>query len=214
MPAGDLKAANLAQEALWLVSLMADGFRDEPEANGLFALMLFAEARRPARIDPATGSMVPLDEQDTALWDSAMIDHAETALRNASRRASLGRFQLEASIQAVHADRRRTGRTDWAALSLLYAGLVEVAPTLGSRTGRAAVLCETEGATAALALLDAIGEAAKLSYQPWWATRAHVLRRLGQTPKAIEAYDRAIGLSDDPAARRYLAGQKIRLLQS
>ncbi len=214
VPAGDPKAASLAQEAIWLASLVAHGFPDEGEAHGLFALMLFAEARRPARIDPATGSLVPLEEQDTSLWDRALLVDAEKALANAARNLSLGRFQIEASIQAVHAARRRTGTTDWSEMRLLYAGLVKVAPTIGAQTGEAAVLMETDGPAAALAVLDVIPEIARRSYQPWWATRGHALARLGQNEEARDAFDRAIGLSDDPAARLYLATRKARLLQS
>lgn len=212
MPAGDPKAASLAQEALWLVSLLADGFPDSAEAYGLFALMLYAEARRPARIDAVTNALVPLEQQDTRLWDVSMLDHAEIALRNAARRPSLGRYQLEASIQAVHTARRWGSSTDWHALSLLYAGLVQIAPTIGALTGQAAVLCETEGPLAALRALDSIEGQARANYQPWWATRAHVLGRTGNRAAAIEAFDRAIGLSDDPATRAYLAGCKARLL--
>lgn len=214
IPAGDPKAAGLAQEAIWLASLVAAGFPDTGEAHGLFALMLFAEARRPARTDAETGALIPLEDQDTALWDAALLADAEKALRNAARHASLGRYQLEASIQAVHAARRRTGNTDWSELALLYAGLVHVAPTIGARTGQAAVLAETDGPKAALSALDAIPEGARKSYQPWWATRAHVLARLRDIEPARDAFDRAIGLSDDSAARTYLAARKARLLQS
>ncbi|MEL7300841.1 MAG: DUF6596 domain-containing protein [Pseudomonadota bacterium] len=214
IPAGDRKAASLAEEAIWLASLVAHGFPREGEANGLFALMLFAEARRPARIDRATGTLVPLEEQDTNLWDRAVLSDAEKALRNAAGNSSLGRFQLEASIQAVHAARHRSGTTNWSELRLLYAGLVGFSPTVGARTGEAAVLIETDGPDAALSALDAIPEAARRSYQPWWATRAHALARLGQNGEARDAFDRAIGLSDDPAARIYLADRKARLLQS
>lgn len=212
LPAGDPKAASLAEEALWLVSLLAQGFPLVPEVHGLFALMLFAEARRPARMDAATGALVPLEDQDTTLWDGAMLADAETALRNAARRASLGRYQLEASVQAVHSARRHGGETDWETLAHLYAGLVRVAPTIGALTGQAAVLCETAGPAQALAALDAIPEAQRRDYQPWWATRAHALTRSGDVAAARDAFDRAIGLSDDPAARRYLAARKARLL--
>ncbi|MDW4500549.1 DUF6596 domain-containing protein [Sulfitobacter sp. D35] len=214
IPADDRKAANLAEEAIWLASLIAHGFPDEGEAHGLFALMLFAEARRPARIDRATGALVPLEEQDSDLWDLAVLNDAKKALTNATRNPSLGRFQLEASIQAVHAARRRSGATDWSELRLLYAGLVRFSPTVGARTGEAAVLIETDGPGAALSALDDIPETDRRSYQPWWATRAHALARLGQNGEARDAFDRAIGLSDDPAARTYLADRKARLLQS
>lgn len=214
IPAGDRKAAGLAQEAMWLASLVAVQCPHVAEAHGLFALMLFSEARRPARIDTRTGALIPLAEQDTAAWDAAILADAERALANAARNASIGRYQLEASIQAVHSARRRTGATDWTALKLLYSGLVDLAPTIGARTGHAAVMAETDSAVAALCALDAIEPARIASYQPWWATRAHVLARLGKTEDAIEAFDRAIGLSDDPAARTYLAAQRARLLQS
>lgn len=213
VPAGDTKAASLAQEAIWLVSLLAEAFPDAAEAHGLFALMLFSEARRPARVHPETGELVPLGDQDTEVWEDALVADAERAMANAARHASLGRYQLEASIQAVHAARRRTGTTDWAALALLYAGLVRIAPTLGARTGQAAVLCETEGPSAALAALEAIPEALRSTYQPWWATLAHLQARLGNVDAARAAYDRAIGLSDDPASRLYLAAQTRQLLQ-
>lgn len=214
IPAGDPKAAGLAQEAIWLASLVAAGFPDAAEAHGLFALMLFAEARRPARTDAKTGALIPLEKQDTDLWDPALLADAEKALRNATRHASLGRYQLEASIQAVHAARRRSAATDWSEIALLYAGLVQVSPTIGARTGQAAVLARTEGPKAALAALAAIPEDVRKSYQPWWATRAHVLARMGDIEPARDAFDRAIGLSDDPAATLYLAARRARLLQS
>ncbi|MEM9010810.1 MAG: DUF6596 domain-containing protein [Pseudomonadota bacterium] len=214
IPAGDRKAADLAEEAIWLVSLVAEALPQAAEAHGLFALMLFAEARRPARTDAATGALIPLSEQDVRLWDAGLLADAEKALANAARHLSLGRYQLEASIQAVHAARRRTGETDWAELKLLYAGLVRIAPTIGARTGEAAVLAETDGPAVALSALDAIAEADRRSYQPWWATRAHVLARLGRVEEARAAFDRAIGLTDDPAARLYLSARKARLLHS
>ncbi|WP_306118422.1 MULTISPECIES: DUF6596 domain-containing protein [unclassified Roseitalea] len=204
MPAGDRKAADLTQEAIWLVSLICAELPGEAEAHGLFATMLFAEARRPARLDPQTGALVPLGRQDPANWNARLLDDAERALANAARHASLGRYQLEAAIQAVHAARRRTAETDWDELERLYRGLVAIAPTIGARTGHAAVLIEAAGPETALDALDAMPEVQRRSYQPWWATRAHALARLGHKADAHEAFARAIGLSDDEAARRYL----------
>ena len=212
-PAGDAKAASLAPEALWLINLLCDGFPGVAEAHGLFALILFSEARRGARIAPDMGQLIPMEEQDTALWDAAMLSDAEHALRNAARHASLGRCQIEASIQAVHAARRQSGETDWMALAQLYAGLVRIAPTAGALTGQAAVLCETDGPATACAALDAIPAAMTAGYKPWWATRAHALARTNDTKAAVAAFDRAIGLSEDPAARLYLAARKRRLHQ-
>lgn len=205
-PAGDGKARGVGAEAVWLASLMAHLRPDAAEAAALLALMLFAEARRPARLD-AEGRFVPLDEQDTALWDAALLADARTALANAAARASLGRYQLEAAIQSVHVARRETGATDRAALLHLYEGLVRVAPTLGAATGRAAALAEVEGAAAGLAALDALGPAAR-GYQPWWALRGDLGLRLGDTLTAREALDRAAALSADPAVRAWLLARK------
>ncbi len=210
-PAGDRKAADLIEEAIWLVSLICAELPREAEAHGLFATMLFAEARRPARVDPENGALVPLDRQDVSKWNARLIDDAERALVNASRHASLGRYQLEAAIQAVHAARRRTGETDWDELERLYRGLVVIAPTIGARTGHAAVLIENAGPAKALQALDAIPGGLRQSYQPWWATRAHALGAMGRNADAIEAFARAIGLSDNEAARRYLKNQADKL---
>ena len=208
--AGDQKASNLAGEALWLIGTICATLPEAAEAHGLFALMLYTESRRQARVSP-TGTLVPLQEQDPALWDANILADADQALRNAQRHLSLGRFQLEASIQAVHMDRRRTGRTDWTELQILYAGLVRVSPTVGALTGQAAVAAEARGPDHGLALLGKVPEALRRTYQPWHATRAHLLARAGQTDMAKHAFDSAIGLSTDPAERAYLAVKKASL---
>lgn len=206
----DEKATLLAQEALWLVSTICDALPAAAEAHGLFALILFTQARQPARVDPVTGALVPLSAQDTGLWQTELLADAEQALHNAKQHMSLGRFQIEAAIQAVHANRRKTGLTDWAELRVLYRGLVLVSPGLGARTGQAAVEAEVLGPAAGLHLLDAIADAAR-DYQPWHATRAHLLVRLGEFAAADDAFQTAIGLSNDPATRVYLATQRSRL---
>ncbi|TIU16831.1 MAG: RNA polymerase subunit sigma-70, partial [Mesorhizobium sp.] len=93
-----------------------------PEALGLLSLMLFAEARRAARRDTA-GDYVPLADQDHALWDHVLVDEAEACLRGAAAKGVIGRYQLEAAVQSVHAARRLTGRTDWIAIRELYDAL-------------------------------------------------------------------------------------------
>ena len=98
----------------------------EAEARGLIALMLHCEARRAARFTSA-GEFVPLDKQDTALWSQPMMDEAEEHLRTAATFRQMGRYQLEAAIQSVHAGRAQTGSTDWAQIALLYEGLVRTA---------------------------------------------------------------------------------------
>ena len=178
----------------------------EPEAAGLLALMLYCEARRPARRD-AIGAYVPLTAQDVTRWSRPMIDEAECQLGDAARDHRPGRFQLEAAIQSVHAQRAVSGRTDWDAIALLYEGLVRLAPTIGARVAQAGALAEARDAGAGLAALDAMATDTALAYQPYWALRAHLLRGLGRVAEARDAYARAIGLSEDRAVREFLAAQ-------
>jgi len=136
-----------------------------------------------------------------------MIEEAERILTAASRAKKLGRFQLEAAIQSVHAQRAMTGRTDWEAIALLYEGLIRCAPTIGAHVGYAAALAEASGGGAGLAVLDAIPSEAVSAYQPYWALRAHLLKSVGRAREAEQAYGRAVGLSEDPAVREFLAGE-------
>ncbi len=202
----DPRRRGLAEEAVWLGRLVARLLPDEPEALGLLALMLHCEARRPARRD-STGRYVPLDQQDVALWSRKMIDEAEEILADASNAGKPGRFQLEASIQSAHARRTATGRTDWEAIALLYEGLLLCAGTIGARVGHAAALAQARGAGSGLAALDAIPRDSVVTYQPYWALRAHLLKRLGRADEAAQAFARAIGLSEDSAVREFLAGE-------
>lgn len=200
----DPRRRGLAAEAIDLGRMLRPLLPAEPEVEGLLALMLHCEARREARRSPA-GEYVPLSEQDTARWSVPMIAEAERILSAAAQDKRFGRFQLEAAIQSVHAQRARgagTGRTDWEAIALLYGGLVQLAPTIGARVGQAAAVAEARGAAAGWALLQAIPAEAVAGYQPYWALAAHLLCRLGQP--ADTAYERAIGLCEDPAMRDFL----------
>jgi RNA polymerase sigma-70 factor (ECF subfamily) len=199
----DRKAVGLAEEAIWLARVLRDQVPNDAEVHGLLALMLHCEARRPARRS-ADGKFVPLSEQNPREWIAPLIEEAERELVAAARNPRLGRFQLEAAIQSVHAERAHSGRTDWRAIAHFYDQLVLVAPSLGAAVGRAAAHAESESAKAGLSLLDAIDAEAVTSYQPYWAVRAHVLGELQRTREAKDAYDRAIGLSEDDAVRRFL----------
>jgi RNA polymerase sigma-70 factor (ECF subfamily) len=176
---------------------------EQAEVHGLLALMLHCEARRAERRGP-DGQFVPLSEQDAQQWSRPLIEEAERRLAEASKRGRIGRFQLEAAIQSIHAERARSGRTEWAAILLFYERLIRISPTLGTRTGYAAAVAEAKGAEAGLATLDAIDPGDTSTYQPYWAVRAHLLQRLGKTPEALDAFDRAIGLTEDPAVRQFL----------
>jgi RNA polymerase sigma-70 factor (ECF subfamily) len=133
-----------------------------------------------------------------------LIEEAERLLGDAASRGRVGRFQLEAAIQSVHAERARSGRTEWAAITLFYERLIRISPTVGTRTGYAAAVGEARGPEAGLAVLDGIDLDADSNYQPYWAVRAHLLQRLGKTSEAAHAFDRAIGLAEDPAVRQFL----------
>jgi RNA polymerase sigma-70 factor (ECF subfamily) len=194
---------DLADEAVWLARVVRLRMPEEPEVRGLLALMLFSDARRAASRTPA-GRYVPLSEQDPGSWSAPAILEAESELSEAVKAGRIGRFQLEAAIQSVHTERAQTGRTDWAALVVFYDRLVRLAPTLGARVAQAATVAEAQGPGAGLALLDGIERASVATYQPFWAVSAHLLRQTGNHAQAEEAYDRAIGLTEDPAARRFL----------
>lgn len=199
----DPRRRGLADEALWLGRLVTELLPEQAEAHGLLALMLHCEARRHARRD-ANGTYVPLTEQDVTRWSRPLIVEAEHALATAARRNTPGRFQLEGAIQSAHAQRARSGITDWDAIALLYEGLLSLAPTTGARVAYAAALAEARNAGAGLAALDAIPSDAVAAYQPYWALRGHLLKVLGSATQARDAYDRAIGLSEDSAVRDFL----------
>jgi RNA polymerase sigma-70 factor, ECF subfamily len=204
-PSGtEIRRRNLAEEGIWLGRLVVSLLPDEPEALGLLALMLHAEARRAARRD-AEGNYVPLGAQDPAAWNGTLIEEAEALLRRAGALGAAGRYQLEAAVQSAHVVRRLTGRTDWPAIELLYDALFAVTASPVVAINRAIVLAETRGAAAGLAALDALAEDARLAaYEPYWAARADLLARTGSVAVAEEAYRRAIGLESDPAVRRFL----------
>jgi RNA polymerase sigma-70 factor, ECF subfamily len=208
-PAGiETRRRELAEEGIWLGRLVVSLLPAEPEALGLLALMLHAEARRRARRD-REGAYVPLAQQDTALWDEALIAEAEELLKRASRFGAVGRYQLEAAVQSAHVVRRRTGRADWAAIERLYDALYALTGSPVVAINRAVAIAETRGAIEALALLDAVAHDGRvLDYQPYWAARADLLSRARRGTEADEAYRMAIGLEKDPEVRRFLQRQR------
>jgi predicted RNA polymerase sigma factor len=199
----DQRGRDLAEEAIWLARVLLQLMPSEAEVRGLLALMLHCEARRPARRGP-NGRYVPLSEQDSRLWSLPLIEEAEAHLAQAASCGCNGRFQLEAAIQSVHAERARSGRTEWVAIMLFYEQLARISPTVGTRTGYAAAVGEAKGPEAGLAVLQEIDQSAVSTYQPYWAVRAHLLQRLGKTFEAADSFDRAIGLAEDPAVRQFL----------
>ncbi|MDQ2972303.1 MAG: RNA polymerase subunit sigma-70, partial [Pseudomonadota bacterium] len=202
----DPRGKGLANEALELGRLLLRLQPDEPEAKGLLALMLYCESRRDTRRSN-TGGYVPLSRQDTARWSMPMTEEANRLLRDAERAGRIGRFQLEAAIQSVHALRAHSGHTDWESIALLYEGLVGLAPTIGALVSRAAAMAEARDAASGLTLLQAMPAETVARYQPYWALTAHLFKRLHRDDEAAAAYERAIGLCEDPAMRTFLMRQ-------
>ncbi|GAA0924435.1 RNA polymerase sigma factor [Virgisporangium aurantiacum] len=193
---GGLIRTGLCAEAIRLGRLLAGLMPDEAEVLGLLALMLLVEARRPARVLP-DGTLVPLDEQDRSLWDRDLIAEGRSLLR-----ASPGRYQVQAAINAVHSS---PGGTDWARVLALYDLLLRVAPSPVVALNRAVAVAETDGPAAALDLLDGLDLA---NYHVFHAVRADLLRRLGRDFDAVAAYDAAIALAGNDAERAFLTDRR------
>ena len=199
---------DLVDEVLWLARLIVELLPDEPEAKGLLALMLYCEARRAARRTP-DGGFVPLSAQDTELWSRPMLAEAESLLFAASKARHLGHFQLEAAIQSAHAERAWGGGLDWAAIALLYEGLLSVAPTVGASLGHAAAVANAKGAERGLALLEHIPQQLVSNHQPYWALRGHLLMGLDRPLEAWQSYERAVAFTADRAISAFLCGRLI-----
>ena len=207
--AGTEPRESLAEESHYLATALAELLPDEPEALGLAALISLSLARRPAR--GTVEEFVPLDEQDPSLWDAELIAQGERYLRRARQLDRIGRFQIEAAIQSAHVARASSGVTAWRALLTLHNALLSVAPTLGARVAHAAAVGRVEGAESGIAALDAIDDEAVQRFQPAWATRAHLLAEAGRRAEAVRAYERAISLTTDIVARKYLEGRRAQV---
>jgi RNA polymerase sigma-70 factor, ECF subfamily len=204
-------ASPLAEEAIWLGRLVVSLLPGEPEAKGMLALMLYANARRAARRD-AAGTYVPLDEQDVALWDEREIHTAEALLHEANASGPSGRYQIEAAIQSAHMARRWSGRDTRRAILALYDHLLALTGSPVAALNRAAALAAVEGPAAALDQLEPLASDKRMrGYQPYWAVRGQLLAETGRTTEAHEALTVAIGLSTDQAVTRYLEARRAAL---
>lgn len=199
----DVVRRDLTREALFLAKLVADLLPQQPEALGLVALMLHAEARRGARRDEQ-GEYVPLAEQNFALWNQSMIAEAETLLLRARSLGSMGRYQLEAALQSAHVYRCRSAHNNWAAVVQLYDALFALSASPVVAINRALAVAKIRGARAALDNLRDISDVRLDDYQPYWAAQAELLAQAGEASEARRAYEIAIGLERDPAVRRFL----------
>ena len=199
--------AELCAEAVRLGRLLVELMPDEPEAQGLLALMLLTESRRPARTR-ADGSIVRLPDQDRAVWDRGLIDEGQGIVRACLRRNQPGTYQIQAAIAAVHSDAASAGDTDWAQVLALYDQLHAITPTQVVALNRAIALAEVAGPAAALAAVDALDLE---GYHLFHAVRADLLARLGRQGEARAAYDAAIPRTDNRAERDLLALRRDQL---
>jgi RNA polymerase sigma-70 factor, ECF subfamily len=186
---------DLAAEALRLGRALAELMPDEPEVHGLLAMMLLLEARHAPRF--RDGDLVLLAEQDRSLWDTAQIAGGRAMLDRAFALRGRGPYVVQAAIASLHADEPR----DWPQIAALYAELARLTESPVVELNRAIAVAEEEGPDAALAIVDRL---ALEDYRYLHATRGELLRRLGRTAEARDAYHRALALIDDDAERRLL----------
>ncbi len=191
---------SLCSEAIRLARILARLLPDDPEVAGLLALLLLTESRRASRTRP-DGSLVLLGEQDRGRWDRALLEEAQAIVRRCLRRNQPGAYQLQAAINAVHADAATLEQTDWSQIVALYDQLLAIAPTPVVALNRAIAVGEVQGAAAALALVD---ELDLDNYHPFHATRADLLHRLGRNSEAATAYERAAAIAPTDAERDFL----------
>ena len=207
-PSGDsLHRVELCDEAVRLARLIVELMPDEPEATGLLALLLLLESRRPART-ASDGSLVLLPDQDRALWNRDLIKEGQSLVRACLRRNAPGPYQIQAAINAVHADTVDGSPTDWRQIVALYDQLMAIAPTPVVALNRAVALAELDGPHVALAEIDRIDLP---GYQPYWVSRAEMLLRSGRRDEARDAFDRALALTDNAVEHAHLTGRRAEI---
>ncbi|GEK21904.1 RNA polymerase sigma factor [Cellulomonas xylanilytica] len=192
-----LTREDLCAEAIRLGRVLVELMPDEPEALGLLALMLLTDARRDARTS-ADGSLVLLHDQDRSLWDPGELDEGRELVRRCLRRDHLGPYQLQAAMQAVHSE---PAGTDWRQIVILYDQLMSIAPSPVVALNRAVAVAELDGPEVGLALVDALPLE---RFYLFHAVRADLLRRLGRTADAADAYDEALALTPNEQERDFL----------
>jgi RNA polymerase sigma-70 factor (ECF subfamily) len=198
-----LTRSDLSAEAIRLARLLA-AMQPEPETEGLLALMLLQDSRRAARTT-AAGDVVLLEDQDRSLWNRAQIEEGLALARRALASRRFGPYTLQAAIAGEHARARTAAATDWGRIVATYDLLLEAEPSPVIELNRAAAVAMRDGPAAGLALVEAILARGELAdYQPAHAARAELCRRLGRHPEARAAYRRAIELTGQGAARRFL----------
>jgi RNA polymerase sigma-70 factor (ECF subfamily) len=204
---GDPVRAELTAEAIRLARILHRLLPGEPEVTGLLGLLVLIEARREARV--RSGHLVPLDEQDRAGWNRALIDEGHDLVRACLAINRPGRHQILAAINAVHTDAPTASDTDWSQVVALYDQLTRLDPSPIVALNRAVAVAELDGPNVALAVVDRLPLA---GYHAWHATRADLLRRLGRSSEAKDAYDAAVAATRNSAERAYLVRKRGELV--
>jgi RNA polymerase sigma-70 factor (ECF subfamily) len=194
--------SDLRRDAIRLARTVADLMPDEPEVAGLLALLLLTDSRQSARF-AEDGSLVLLANQNRHHWDRSLIEEGQAIVRACVRRDHAGPYQLQAAINAVHADAASFEDTDWIQILALYDHLVELSPTPVVALNRAIALAEVHGPTVALVLVDELDLG---GYHLFHATRGDLLRRLQRIDEAAQAYTRAAELAPTETERTFLEG--------
>ena len=209
---GDPVRTDLTAEAIRLTRILRGLMPDEPEVTGLLALLLLTEARREARV--RGGELVRLDDQDRGGWDRSLIAEGHGLVRECLAINRPGRYQILAAINAVHTDAPTAEATDWTQIAALYEQLAQIDPSPIVALNRAVAIAELDGPEVALAQVDKlVGTTPALaSYHAFHATRADLLRRLGRSAEAREAYDAALSVCDNTAERAYLIRRRGELV--
>jgi RNA polymerase sigma-70 factor (ECF subfamily) len=206
--AGDrLVREDLCAEAIRLGRVLAALMPDEPEVQGLLALMLLVEARRTSRTGPS-GELVLLGDQDRGRWDRALIEEGQAIVRRCLRHDMPGPYQIQAAINAVHSDAARAEDTDWRQIVALYDQLLAFLPSPVVELNRAVAVAELDGPAAGLELVEELDLG---DMHRFHAIRADLLRRLGRTDAAAAAYDAAIAGTENAAERDFLARRRAAL---
>jgi RNA polymerase sigma-70 factor, ECF subfamily len=197
-----LLRVELAREAIRLARVLCVLVPDEPEVEGLLALLLLLDSRRAARVD--AGAIVTLEDQDRARWDRAQIVEGTALVERALARGEIGFYLAQAAIASEHARAERASDTRWGAIVRLYDVLLALQPSPVIELNRAAALAMADGPGAGLALLEALRTELE-RYQPFHAARADLLRRSGDRAGAALAYESALALTENDAERAFLA---------
>jgi RNA polymerase sigma-70 factor (ECF subfamily) len=205
--AGSLLRLDLCAEAVRLARVLAQLMPDEPEAQGLLALLVLLHARSPTRVT-ADGSLVRLADQDRRFWEHELIAEGQAIVRACVQRGRPGPYQIQAAINAVHSVARSFDSTDWHAIMTLYDQLYAVTPTPVVALNRAAALAEVDGPAAGLAAVDDLRSSGLDTYYLFHAARADLLRRLGRDAEAAAAYDAARALTANPVEQAFLDAQR------